>query len=161
MWAPTVDYRCTRFLPIRSVRQGMATTVAESDNQICLELLARKIAMTYWERLRCSQWKIRNNPNCRIRPVSPTHINKIEVWYCGPYIPPHTISGSNDSCRFLSTYSSFMEVQESLKLAGPIDHITCMQYTDDLCHLIDTIEKFWKDGSSLLEKDITERAGDK
>src|SRR5262245_45604927 len=83
-------------------------------------MFGRKTLMNYWERLTCSAAKDAS--------VDLKDINTIEVHYdCGEDAkPPHIIRGSDKASQFLSEHSSFTSVQESLKLPGTIDHISCV-----------------------------------
>jgi hypothetical protein len=107
----------------------------------------RKITMTYWERLRASARQLNGVPY--------HETDRIEIWYdcteasCNCEV----IHGREQAYMFLSTHSSFAEVQHSRQLPATIDHISCMVVQKG------TIEEFWKDGSSLLERDILPSAG--
>jgi len=122
--------------------------------------------MTYWDRIVCSARYFSNKQNHRIhrdRLGDPNSINKIEVHYCSGV---EEIFGSNECYDFLSTHSSFEEAQNSLKISGIRDNISCVNIIDktnieyykiehpSMVYDMGTIEVFYNDGPSMLEKEI-------
>lgn len=118
--------------------------------------------MTYWERICCA---IRKGA-----PGSAHDINLIEIYYDdgqGALRPSPPIQGGDDCYDFLSTYSTFTEVQEAYQLPGVVTQICCVNILDEvnLRHFgiasprtaLDkgTIEIFYSDASlSMLEQEL-------
>jgi hypothetical protein len=129
--------------------------------------------MTYWDRICKAAQFHRDSQHSQIqrkRPIVPSEINKIEIWSVDTAGELHTrtIIGADQACEFLSTYSSFEEVEASLQIAGTIDHISCVNVIDDFnaqhsgieypASVTDrgTMEVFYREGPSQEERYIAE-----
>jgi hypothetical protein len=124
--------------------------------------------MTYWDRIRCSASYFNDGHIQRDRLVTLEDINKIEVWYIDRDEKQgvHEIFDNDECYDFLSENSSFENVQIYLNLSCAIDHISCVNIIDKVnieyykieypSNVYDkgTIEEFYKDGPSMLEKEI-------
>ncbi len=117
--------------------------------------------MKFWDRIIAA---IRNGAR-----GSAYDINQIEIHYDdNERLPPHIIQGGDESHDFLAAYASFDEVQAALKLPGTINHISCVNILDDFnikhydieytttAYDKGTIEVFYADGPSMLERELDE-----